>query len=164
MLRKRWENLEPWRPFFWSNGLPTGLYLQSERRPALFPSGHKVEDEIFFSILLTPYLKAVTIGLHRYAFRKNPERHAKRSVYREGYWYFGRQVATSSSEAIAILKNFMHALELLAFHQYETQKVPQCGAFTNLTPREHFFIKDTKFNKITLSRIVAWEERMYPRP
>jgi hypothetical protein len=40
----------------------------------------------------------------------------------------------------------MHALELLAFYQ----------------PEENPSIKDTRFNETTLSRIIAWEERLYP--
>src|SRR5262249_29256828 len=98
------------------------IYLRSERRPALFPSGHQVDEEIYFAILLSPDIKPRTLRLHRYAFRKNPEKHTKRSVHREGYWHFDRMVATSLFESMAILKYFMHALELLALHEYETQR------------------------------------------
>ena len=144
--KKRWQDFEPWRPFFWSSRLPIGIYLRSEWRPALFPSGHQVDEEIYFAILLVQDVKPGSLRLHRYAFRKNPEKHTKRSVHREGYWHFDRRVATSWFASIAILKYLMHALELLALYQAE----------------ENPSIKDTSFNETTLSRIIAWEERLYP--
>jgi len=144
--KKRWQDFEPWRPFFWLSRFPTGIYLQSERRPVLFPSGHQVDEEIYFAILLSPDVKPGTLRLHRYAFRKNPEKHTKHSVHREGYWHFDRRVATSLFASIAILKYLMYTLELLAFYRKE----------------ENISIKNIRSHKTTLSRIIAWEERLYP--
>ena len=144
--KKRWQDLEPWRPFFWSSRLPTGIYLRSERRPALFPSGHQVDEEIYFAILLSLDIKPGTLRLHRYAFRKNPEKHTKRSIHREGYWHFDRKLATSLFASITILKFLMPILELLALYQ----------------PEENSSTKYKRFNETTLSGIIAWEERLYP--
>jgi len=63
-----------------------------------------VDEEIYFAILLLPDIKPGILRLHRYAFRKNPEKHTKRSVHREGYWHFDRRVATSLFASIAMLE------------------------------------------------------------
>ena len=63
--KKRWQDFEPWRPFFWSSRLPIGIYLRSERRPALFPSGNQVDEEIYFAILLSPDVKPGTLRRNR---------------------------------------------------------------------------------------------------
>ena len=138
MARTKWQTLKPWKPFFWESELPTGVYLQSQRRPALFPSGRIVDEEIYFTIRLMPEQEGAVLLLHRYAFRINPGTHTKRSVRREGYWYFDRKVACSPSESIHLLKDLMQSLEILAIDR-DTFSVPL---------------------DITLASLIAWEERM----
>ena len=62
---QKWLALKPWRPFFWDKCLPTGVYLKSERRPALLLSGHKVDEEIYFAIRLIPDREESVLSLHR---------------------------------------------------------------------------------------------------
>ena len=138
MARKKWLALEPWRPFFWYGQLPTGICLRSERRPVLFPSGHKVDEEIYFAIRLRPHVEGAVLSLHRYAFQTDPARHTKRSVHRKGYWHFDASAATSPSESIKLLKDLMCSLETLSLNRD--------AIHSSLD--------------ITLNRLVAWEERM----
>ncbi len=138
MLRKRLMDLKPWKPFFWRSKLPTGVYLKSERRPVLLPSGHEVGEEIYFGVRLIPDVESKTLSLHLYAFRIDPGAHTKRSVSREGNWYFYRGVASSPSASINVLKFLMEPLEKLALGQNAILNYPDTA----------------------LHRIVAWEERM----
>ena len=117
MLRKRWKDLNPWKPFFWHSQLPTGVYLKSERRPVLLPSGHEVDEEIYFGVRLIPDVERETISLHVFAFRIDPGAHTKGSVSREGYWYFDNGVASSPCASINVLKFLMEPLEKLALGQ-----------------------------------------------
>lgn len=63
MVRNKWLALEPWRPFFWDRWLPTGVYLRAMRRPALLPSGHEVDEEIYFGVRLIPNVEIKVYGL-----------------------------------------------------------------------------------------------------
>lgn len=137
MVRKKWLALKPWKPFFWYSQLPTGVYLRSERRPALFPSGQQVDEEIYFAIRLIPDVGKAVLSIHRYAFRIDPGTHTKRFVHRKGYWHFDASVSTSPSESINLLKELMHSFEVLAFD------------------------RDAIQNSADISyTLVAWEERM----
>ena len=138
MLRKRWTDLKPWKPFFWHSHLPTGIYLRSERKPVLLPSGHEVDEEIYFAVRLIPDVERETLSLHLYAFRIDPGAHTKRSVSREGNWYFYRGVASSPSASINVLKFLMEPLEKLALGQNAILNYPDKA----------------------LHHVVAWEERM----
>ncbi len=151
MRRRRWLELQPWKPFFWGKDiLPSGIYLKAEGTPAMLPSGHEVDEELFYSILLElkyekrylwskpPPGQATGILFPKHVYRIDPKKHTRRSVRREGYWGCGSCVATSPSEAIGVLKNFMCFFEMLAFKHYVTQD--------SLEP--------------ALNKLVAWEERL----
>lgn len=151
MRRRRWLELQPWKPFFWDKDiLPTGIYLKAEGKPATLPSGHEVDEELFYSIQLElsyeelylwskpPPEQAIGILFPKYVYRIDLKKHTRRSVRREGCWGCGSCLATSPSEAIKILKNFMHFFEMLAFEQHVTQD--------SLEP--------------ALIKLVAWEERL----
>ena len=135
---KKWLALKPWKPFFWENRLPTGVYLKSEQRPVLFPSGHKVDEEIYFAIRLRPDMKEAVLLLHRYAFRVDPGKHTERSVRKEGYWHFDVRVASSPLGAVTLLKDLMCSLETLVFGRGASHSFPEA----------------------LLTRVLAWEERM----
>jgi hypothetical protein len=136
--RNRWLALKPWEPFFWGNRLPIGIYLRSVRKPALLPSGHEVDEDIFFAIRMEPEVEKSVLVLHRYAFRKNPGRHTKRSVRREGYWHFDIKVSRSPEESVLLLKDMMREIERLAASRETTEN--SLGTILN--------------------QLVAWEERM----
>lgn len=138
MVQKRWTDLNSGKPFFWHSKLPTGVYLKSERRPALLPSGHEVVEEIYFGVRLIPDVERETLSLHVFAFRIEPGAHTKRSVSREGYWYFDRGVASSPAASINVLKFLMEPLEKLALGQNAIMNYPDKA----------------------LHHVVAWEERM----
>ena len=151
MRRRRWLELQPWKPFFWEKGiLPTGIYLKAERRPALLPSGHEVDEELFYSILLElryeksplwskpPPEEAIGISFPKYIYVIEPKKHTRRSVHRQGSWGYGACLATSPAEAIKILRNSMDFFERLALEQPVTQD--------SLEP--------------ALTKLVAWEERL----
>ena len=142
MLRKEWQALRPWKPFFWYSRLPIGVYLRSERRPALFPSGRLVDEEIYFAVRLIPDVQKAVLSLHRYAFRIDPGTHTKHSVHRKGYWHFDASIASLPSESLNLLKDLMQSLEILAFDR---------DAIRN--PLD-----------ISLDSLVAWEERMTLAP
>ena len=118
--------------------LATGVYLKSERRPALLPSGHEVDGEIYFAVRLIPDVERKTLSLHVCAFRIEPGAHTKRSARREGYWYFDRGEASSPSASINVLKYLMESLEKLALGQHA--------------------ILD--YSDTVLLRLIAWEERI----
>lgn len=141
MGRGRWRELQPWKPFFWRSRLPTGIYLKSEREPALHPSGHEVDGELYYAVRLTADLGRGALRFNIYAYRVDPGAHTERSTRREGYWYFGgKGVARSPSESINVLKHLMHLLEMFAL---DRETVPR--------PLD-----------MVLNRVVAWEERMTP--
>lgn len=131
-------DLKPWELFFWDSRLPIGIYLRSKQRPVLLPLRHEVGEEIYFAIRLLLDVERETLSLHRYAFRIDPGTHTKRSVSREGYWYFDRGVASSPSASINVLKFLMEPLEKLALGQNAILNYPDTA----------------------LHRLVAWEERM----
>jgi hypothetical protein len=135
---KKWLALKPWTPFFWENQLPTGVYLRSEQRPALLPSGYKVDEEIYFAIRLRADVEGTVLLLHRYAFLTDPGKHTERSVRKEGYWHFDVRGASSPLEAVTFLKDLMCSLETLAFGRDISHSFPEA----------------------ILIRVVAWEERM----
>ena len=113
----KWLGLEPWRPFFWDRWLPTGVYLRAMRRPALLPSGHEVNEEIYFAVRLIPNVEINVLRFSGYAFRINPGTHTRRSVRREGYWHFCLGDAGSALASINVLDCVMHSLQDLAFGQ-----------------------------------------------
>lgn len=90
MVRNKLLALEPWRPFFWDRWLATGVYLRAMRRPALLPSGHEVDEEIYFAASLIPKVEIKALRFVGYAFRLDPGTHTSRSVRREGYRGWGR--------------------------------------------------------------------------
>jgi hypothetical protein len=138
MVRNKWLALEPWRPFFWDRWLPTGVYLRAMRRPALLPSGHEVDEEIYFGVRLIPNVEIKVLWFAGYAFRIDPEAHTRRSVRREGYWHFYLGEATSPLASINVLECVMHSLQKLAFGQSVLLDYP---------------------NSI-LNDLIAWEQRM----
>lgn len=117
MVRNKWLALEPWRPFFWDRRLPTGVYLRAMRRPALLPSGHEVDEEIYFAVRLMPNVEIKVLRFAGYAFRIDPGTHTRRIVRREGYWHFYLGDATSPLASISVLECVMHSLQKLAFGQ-----------------------------------------------
>lgn len=135
---KKWLALMPWKPFFWGNRLPTGVYLRSEQRPALLPSGYEVDEEIYFVIWLRPNVDEKVLSLHRYAFLVEPGRHTERSVRKEGYWYFDVRDVSSPFEAVTLLRDLLRSLETLAFGRDTGHSFPEA----------------------LLVRVVAWEERI----
>ncbi len=104
----------------------------------MLPSGHEVDEEIYFAVRLIPDVERETLSLHLYAFRIDPGAHTKRSVSREGNWYFDRGVASSPSASVNVLKYLMESLEKLALGQNAILNYPDTA----------------------LHRLVAWEERM----
>jgi len=137
MVRNRWRALEPWRPFFWDRWLATGVYLRAKRRPALLPSGHEVDEEIYFAVCLIPNLESKILRFDGYAFRIDPATHTRRSVRREGYWCFCLGDATSSLASINVLECVMRSLQDLALDQSMFLDYPRC----------------------VLNDIIAWKER-----
>ena len=136
---KKWLALQPWKPFFWrEKPIPAGVSLRSEQRPALLPSGHEVDEDIYFAIRLRPEAEKEILLFHRYAFLKDPGKHTERSVRREGYWHFDARVASSPLAAVTLLKDLMRSVETLAFRQDTSNGFPEA----------------------LLIRVVAWEERM----
>ena len=117
MVRNEWLVLEPWKPFFWDRGLVTGVYLRAMRRPALLPSGHEVDEEIYFAVSLIPNVEIKILRFAGYAFRIDPGTHTRRSVRREGYWHFYLGDANSPLASINVLECVMHSLQKLAFGQ-----------------------------------------------
>jgi hypothetical protein len=87
------------------------------RRPALLPSGHEVDEEIYFAVRLVPNVESKVLCFVGYAFRIDPGTHTRRSVRREGYWHFYLGDATSQLASINLLKCVMHSLQKLAFGQ-----------------------------------------------
>lgn len=104
----------------------------------MFPSGHLVDEEIYFAIRFMPDVEKAVLLLHRYAFLIDPGAHTRRVVRREGYWHFDVSVAGSPSESINLLKHQMHSLEILALNRDTISYSPD----------------------ISFSSLVAWEERM----
>ncbi len=117
MVRNKWLALEPWRPFFWDRWLATGVYLRAMRRPALLPSGHEVDEEIYFAVRLIPNVEIKILRFVGYAFRIDPGTHTRHSVRREGYWHFYLGDATSPVASINVLECVMRSLQKLAFGQ-----------------------------------------------
>jgi hypothetical protein len=117
MVRNKWLALEPWKPFFWDSSLPTGVYLRAMRRPALLPSGHEVDEEIYFAVRLVPKVEINVLRFAGYAFRIDPGTHTRRSVRREGYWHFCLGDATAPLASMNVLQCLMHSLQKLAFGQ-----------------------------------------------
>ncbi|MBI2357970.1 MAG: hypothetical protein HYV04_03525 [Deltaproteobacteria bacterium] len=138
MVRNKWLALEPWRPFFWDLWLPTGVYLKATRRPALLPSGHEVDEEIYFAVRLAANVEVNVLRFAGYAFRIDPGRHTRRSVRREGYWHFYLGEATSLVASINVLEYVMHSLQKLAFGQSALLDYPTRA----------------------LKELIAWEQRM----
>lgn len=116
-MRNEWLVLEPWKPFFWDRGLATGVYLRAMRRPALLPSGHEVDEEIYFAVSLIPNVEIKVLRFVGYALRIDPGTHTRRSVRREGYWHFCLGDAASPLASINVLECVMHSLQKLAFGQ-----------------------------------------------
>lgn len=116
-MKKKWLGLEPWRPFFWDRWLPAGVYVRAMRRPALLPSGHEVDEEIYFAVRLIPNVEIKVLRFAGHAFRINPGTHTRRTVRREGYWHFYLGDATSPLASISVLECVMHSLQKLAFGQ-----------------------------------------------
>jgi hypothetical protein len=139
MVRNKWLALEPWRPFFWNPRLPTGVYLRAMRRPALLPSGHEVDEEIYFAVRLMPNVEIKVLRFAGYAFRLDPGTHASRTVRREGYWHFSLGDATSPLASINVLECVMHSLQKLAFGQ----SVPLIN-----------------YPNDVLNDVIAWKQRM----
>ena len=116
-MRNKWLALEPWRPFFWDGQLATGVYLRAMRQPALLPSGHEVDEEIYFAVCLIPNVERNVLRFAGYALRIDPGTHTRRSARREGYWHFCLGDATSPLASINVLECVMHSLQKLAFGQ-----------------------------------------------
>ncbi len=140
MVRNKWLALKPWRPFFWDRWLPTGVYLRAMRRPALLPSGHEVDEEIYFAVRLVPKVETDGLRFAGYAFRIDPGTHTKRTVRREGYWHFYLGDATSPLASINVLQCVMHSLQELAFGQSVLLDYPNG----------------------VLNDLIAWKQRMQP--
>jgi hypothetical protein len=138
MARNTWMALKPWKPFFWDPWLPTGVYLRSTRRPALLPSGHEVDEQIYFAVRLAANVQVNVLRFAGYAFLIDPGTHTSRSVRREGYWYYPMGEASSASGAINLLKHLMDFFEGLA-------------SYGNREP---------DYSEATLARIIAWDERV----
>lgn len=138
MERNKWLAPKPWRLFFWDDWLPTGVYLRAMRRPALLPSGHEVDEEIYFGVRFIPKVGSKLLLFGGYAFRIDPGTHTRRSVRREGYWYYAMGEASSASRAINLLKHLMDFFEGLAL--YRSRK--------------------SDYSETTLARIIAWDERI----
>jgi hypothetical protein len=138
MVRNKLLALEPWRPFFWDRWLATGVYLRALRRPALLPSGHEVDEEIYFAVSLIPKVEIKALRFVGYAFRLDPGTHTSRSVRREGYWHFCLGEATSLLASINVLECVMPSLQKLAFGQSLLLDYP----------------------KGVLNDLIAWKQRM----
>jgi hypothetical protein len=138
MVRNKWLALEPWKPFFWNRWLPTGVYLRAMRQPALLPSGHEVDEEIYFAVCLIPNVESKVLRFVGYALRIDPGTHTRRSVLREGYWHFYLGDATSPLASINVLECVMHSLQKLAFGQSMLFDYPNA----------------------VLNDIIAWKQRM----
>ena len=136
--RVQFRPLELWKPFFWDDWLPTGIFLRSKRRPVLLPSGHEVDEEIYFAVRLMPDMERTVLSFDLYAFLKDPGTHTKRSVRREGYWYYHLGKTTSPSASIDVLEYLMHSLEMLALGKSVILDYPHD----------------------VLNHLVAWEQRM----
>jgi hypothetical protein len=138
MVQNKWLALEPWRPFFWDRWLPTGVSLKAMRQPALLPSGHEVDEEIYFAVRLIPNVGTKVLRFAGYAFRIDPGTHTRCSVRREGYWHFSLGDATSPLASINVLECVMHSLQKLAFGQTLLPDYPDS----------------------VLNDLVAWKQRM----
>ncbi len=138
MVRNKWLALEPWKPFFWDPCLVTGVYLRAMRRPALLPSGHEVDEEIYLAVRLIPNVEIKILRFVGYALRVDPGTHTRRSVCREGYWHFYLGDATSPLASINLLECVMPMLQKLAFGQSVLRDYP---------------------NGI-LNDLIAWKQRM----
>lgn len=141
-VRKDWQALEPWKPFFWYGRLPSGVYLRSERQPVLLPAGWLVDEKVFFAIRLRLDVEKSLLMLHRYGFLTDPGAHTNRVVRRGGYWCFDVMVASSASESIDLLRTLMQSLEILALERDARQTCDDAP----------------------LESVVAWEERMASPP
>lgn len=149
MRCRKWQELEPWRPFFWASRIPTGIYLRAPHKPVLLPSGYEVDQEVYFAIRLVPMMETMALRIQRYAFLKNPGAHTQRSVKREGYWHFDGAIATSVHKSCKVLRNFMNFLEELAFYNIALSNHENCC-----------FVNNKRFRNSTLSNLMAWNERL----
>lgn len=136
---EKWLALEPWKPFFRDSRPPAGVYLKSGRRPPLLPSGHEVDDDIYFAIRLVAEVEKRAFFFCLYGFRLDPGKHRERPVHHGGYRYFGDGGdASSELGSINILKELMQLLEMIALDQNPTSQYPD----------------------EVLSHVVAWHDRM----
>lgn len=139
MARKKWLALEPWKPFFRDSQPPAGVYLKSGRRPALLPSGHEVDDDIYFAIRLVAEVEKGTLFFCLYGFRLDPGKHRERPVHHGGYRYFGdRGDARSEPGSINILRELMQLLEMTALNRSPVSEYPD----------------------EILSHVIAWDDRI----
>ena len=110
--------------FLLDRWLATGVYLRAMRRPALLPSGHKVDEEIYFAVRLIPNVEIKILRFVGYAFRIDPGKHTRHSVCREGYWQFYLGDAASPVASINVLECVMRSLQKLAFAQSVLRDYP----------------------------------------